>query len=166
MFNSPACGMPVLATYICLLILAVRLPLLKRPDGRTGRSLQPGLNNLLTLNLIVCRKRQLNLKRISLLKRKAQHRRKRLQRKKDAKLNAESPVHSTGILSSLPPLVLPCGCRCCVFPPLAGQVSPTTKQHLGNYVTGRNATIELLLRVYPERSRRALLYANNSSSNN
>jgi hypothetical protein len=37
-------------------------------------------------NLIVCRKRQLNPGRISLLKRKAQHRRKRIQRKKHGKL--------------------------------------------------------------------------------
>jgi len=77
--------------YLFTYFLAVLLPLLKRLDGRTGRSLQPGLNNLLTLNLIVCRKRQLNLKRISLLKRKAQHRRKRLQRKKHAKFKRKEP---------------------------------------------------------------------------
>ena len=77
--------------YLFTYILAVRLPLLKRLDGRTGRSLQPGLNNLLTLNLIVCRKSQLSLKRISLLKRKAQHRRKRLQRKKHAKFKRREP---------------------------------------------------------------------------
>jgi hypothetical protein len=53
----------------------------------------------LTLNLIVCRKRQLNPGRISLLKRKAQHRKKRIQRKKHGKVsNAESPVHSAGLL--------------------------------------------------------------------
>ena len=91
--------------YLFTYILTVRLPLLKRLDGRTGRSLQPGLNNLPTLNLIVCRKRQLNLKRISLLKRKAQRRGKRLQRKKHASSNAESPVHSTGLFSFLPPWV-------------------------------------------------------------
>ena len=53
-------------------VLAVQLPLLKAQDGRTGRTmLQPWINNSLTLNLIVCRKKQLTLKRISLLKRKA-----------------------------------------------------------------------------------------------
>ncbi len=61
----------------------------KVQHGRTVRNtLQPWVNNSLTLNLIVCRKRQLNLGRISLLKRKAQHRRKRIQRKKHGKVKA------------------------------------------------------------------------------
>ena len=63
--------------------LAVQLPLRKRQHGRTGRNkLQPGVKNSQTLNLIVCRKRQLSPGKISLLKRKAQHRRKRIPRKK------------------------------------------------------------------------------------
>ena len=71
-------------------ILAVQLPLLKEQHGRTGRNtLQPGVNNSLTLNLIVCRKRQQNPGRISLLKRKAQHRRKRIQRKKHGKVKTQ-----------------------------------------------------------------------------
>jgi len=71
-------------------ILAVQLPLRKVQHGRTGRNtLQPWVNNSLTLNLIVCRKRQLNLGRISLLKRKAQHRRKRIQRKKHGKVKTQ-----------------------------------------------------------------------------
>lgn len=104
--------------YLFTYILAVRLPLLKQLDGRTGRSLQPGLNNLLTLNLIVCRKSQLNLKRISLLKRKAQHRRKRLQRKKHARFKTQRARFTA------PGFFLPChlwfsscGCRCCVLSP-------------------------------------------------
>ena len=81
---------------------AVQLPLLIGQHGRTGRNtLQPWVNNSLTLNLIVCRKRQLNPGRISLLKRKAQHRRKRIQRKKHDNLKTQrEPVHSTGLLSS------------------------------------------------------------------
>ena len=70
--------------------LAVQLPLLKGQHGRTGRNtLQPWVNNSLTLNLIVCQKRQLNQGRISLLKRKAQHRRKRIQRKKHGKVKTQ-----------------------------------------------------------------------------
>ncbi len=62
------------------------MPLLKGQHERTGRNtLQLWVNNSLTLNLIVCRKRQLNLGRISLLKGKAQHRRKQIQRKKHGK---------------------------------------------------------------------------------
>ena len=71
-------------------IKAVQSPLLKGQYGRTGRNtLQPRVNNSLTLNLILCRTRQPNLKRISLLKRKAQHRRKRIQRKKHANLKMQ-----------------------------------------------------------------------------
>ena len=70
--------------------LAVYLPLLKGQHGRTGRNkLQPWINNSLTLKLNLCRKRQLNLERISLLKRKVQHRRKRIQRKKHAKVKMQ-----------------------------------------------------------------------------
>jgi hypothetical protein len=43
-------------------------------------------NNSLTLNLILCQKRQLNPGRISLLKRKVQHRRKGIQRQKHGKV--------------------------------------------------------------------------------
>lgn len=69
---------------------AVQLPLLIGQHGRTGRNtLQPWVNNSLTLNLIVCRKRQLNLGRISLLKRKALHRRKRIRRKKYGKVKTQ-----------------------------------------------------------------------------
>jgi len=68
------------------------LPLLKGQHGRTGRNkLQSRVNNSLTLKLNLCRKRQLNLERISLLKRKAQHRRKRIQRKKHAKDKSGEP---------------------------------------------------------------------------
>ena len=70
--------------------LAVQLPLLKRQHGRTGRNtLQPWVNNLLTLNLILCRKKTLNLRRISLLKRKAQHKGKRIQRKKHVRVKMQ-----------------------------------------------------------------------------
>ena len=63
----------------------------ERTTWKNGRNtLQPWVNNSLTLNLIVCRKRQLNLGRISLLKRKAQHRRKRIQRKKHGKVKTQS----------------------------------------------------------------------------
>lgn len=81
--------------------LAVRLPLLKRQHVRTGRNtLQPRVSNSLILNLNLCRKRKLNPERISLLKRKAQHRKKRIPRKKhDGKVkNTESPVHRAGLL--------------------------------------------------------------------
>jgi hypothetical protein len=80
--------------------LAVQLPLLKGQHVRKGRNtLQPWVNNSLTLNLNLCRKRQLNLGRISLVKRKAQHRRKRIQGKKHGKVkDAESPVHRAGLL--------------------------------------------------------------------
>ena len=70
--------------------LAADLPLLKWQHGKTGRNtLQPWINNSLILNLIVCQKTQLNLKRISLLKRKAQLRRKRIQRKKHVKVKTQ-----------------------------------------------------------------------------
>ena len=70
--------------------LAVQLLPLKGQHGRTVRNtLQPWVNNSLTLNWIVWRKRQLNLGRISLLKRKAQHRRKRIQRKKHGKVKTQ-----------------------------------------------------------------------------
>jgi hypothetical protein len=46
--------------------------------------LHPKVNNSLTLNSIVCRKRKLNPGRINLHKRKAQHRRKQIQREKHA----------------------------------------------------------------------------------
>lgn len=80
--------------------LAVQLPLLKGQHVRKGRNtLQPWVNNSLTLNLNLCRKRQLNLGRTSLVKRKALHRRKRIQRKKHGKVkDAESPVHRAGLL--------------------------------------------------------------------
>lgn len=80
--------------------LTVLLPLVKEQLARRGRSsLQLIINNSLILNLIVCQKKQLTLGRISLLKRKAQHRRKRIQRKKHGKVkNSEGPVHSTGLL--------------------------------------------------------------------
>ena len=62
--------------------LAVQLPLLKGQHGRTGKNtLQPQVNNSLNLNLIVCRKKQIIPGRISLLKRKAQHRGNRVERK-------------------------------------------------------------------------------------
>jgi hypothetical protein len=55
--------------------------------------LQPSVNNSLTLNLNLCRKKQLNPGRISLLKRKAQHKEKQRQRRKAVKVkDAESPV--------------------------------------------------------------------------
>jgi hypothetical protein len=44
------------------------------------------VNNSLTLNLIVCQKRQRILRRISLLKRKAQHRGNRVERNKNGKV--------------------------------------------------------------------------------
>ena len=81
--------------------LAVQLPFLKRQHVRTGRMiLQQGVNYSLILNLNSCRKRKLNPERISLHKRKAQHRKKRIQRKKhDAKVkNSDSPVHRVGLL--------------------------------------------------------------------
>jgi hypothetical protein len=47
-----------------------------------GRNtLPPRVNNSLNLNLIVCRKKQLIPGRINLLKRKAQHRGNRVERK-------------------------------------------------------------------------------------
>ena len=86
---------------------AVQLPLLKGHHLRKSRNtLQPLVNNSLTINLNLCRKRQLNLGRISLVKRKAQHRRKRIQRKKHGKVkDAESPVHRAGLFL----------CRCLNF---------------------------------------------------
>jgi hypothetical protein len=48
-------------------------------------------NNSLTLNLIVCRKRRLNPGRISPQKRKAQHKGKRIQRKKHARSKRREP---------------------------------------------------------------------------
>jgi hypothetical protein len=80
--------------------LAVQLPLLKEQHVRMGRNmLQPRVNNSLTLNLNLCRKRQQNPGKISLVKRKAQHRGKQIQRKKHGKVKeAGSPVHRTGLL--------------------------------------------------------------------
>ena len=80
--------------------LAVQLPPLNGQYVRKGRStLQPGVNNSLTLNSNLCRKRQLNLGRTSLAKRKALHRKKRIQRKKHGKVkDADSPVHRAGLL--------------------------------------------------------------------
>jgi hypothetical protein len=80
--------------------LAVQLSLLKEQHVRTGRNtLQPWVNYSLNLNLNLCRKSQLNPGRISLLKRKAQHRKKLIQRKKHGKVkNAESPVYRAGLL--------------------------------------------------------------------
>jgi len=129
--------------------------------------LQPWVNISLTFNLIVCRKKQRIPGRISLLKRKAQHRRKRLQRKKHAKFKRWEPgsQHRDSFFPATfglhrADVVVVCSRL------WRDKCHQQAKQYLGNYVTGRNATIELLLRVYPERSRRALLYANNSSSNN
>ena len=80
-------------------ILAIHLPLLKGLHQGKGRNkLQPLVNNSLTLKLNLCLKNQLNLGRISLLKRKAQHKRKPIQRKKDAKIKeVESPVYRAGL---------------------------------------------------------------------
>ncbi len=62
------------------------------------KTLQPCVNNSLTLNLNLCRKRKLSLGRISLLKRKAQHKRKRIQRKNYVKIkDSKSPVHRAGL---------------------------------------------------------------------
>jgi len=79
--------------------IAIKLPLLKGEHVRKGRNtLQPRVNNSLTLNLNLCQKRQLNPGRISLVKRKAQHRRKRIQRKKHGKVkDAGSPVYRAGL---------------------------------------------------------------------
>jgi hypothetical protein len=79
--------------------LAVELPL---PDNTKGMQESAAIkNNSLTLNLILCRKKQLNLKRISLLKRKAPHKRKRIPRKKHDKIkDFESPVHRAGLFIS------------------------------------------------------------------
>ena len=77
-------------------ILAIQQPFLKRIHQGKGRNkMWPWVNkSFITLKLKLCRKKQLNLGRISLLKRKAQHKRKRIQRKKDAKIKeTESPVH-------------------------------------------------------------------------
>jgi hypothetical protein len=52
----------------------------------------------LTLNLIVCQKRTLNPGRISLQKRKAQHRRKRIQRKNYAKTKMQRARLTAGFL--------------------------------------------------------------------
>jgi hypothetical protein len=60
-------------------------------DKREENTLQPFVNNSLTLNLFVCLKRTLNPGRISLQKRKAQPRRKLIQRKKHAEINAQEP---------------------------------------------------------------------------
>ena len=69
--------------------LAVQLLLLKG-QLKNGKTYSAAIsNNSLTLNLIVCRKRQLNPGRISLLKRKAQHRRKLIQRKKHGKFKTQ-----------------------------------------------------------------------------
>jgi hypothetical protein len=54
-------------------------------------------NNSLTLNLIVCRKRKLNPGRISLQKRKAQHREKLIQRKKHANIKAQRARLTAGL---------------------------------------------------------------------
>jgi hypothetical protein len=54
--------------------------------------------NSLTLNLIVCQKRTLNPGRISLQKRKAQHRRKRIQRKNYAKTKMQRARLTAGFL--------------------------------------------------------------------
>ncbi len=72
------------------------MPLLKGQHERTGRNtLQPWVNNSQTLNLIVCRKRQQNPGRISLLKRKAQHKRKRIQRRKHGKVKTQRARFTT-----------------------------------------------------------------------
>ena len=60
--------------------------------------------NSLTLNLIVCQKRTLNPGRISLQKRKAQHRRKRIQRKNYAKTKMQRARLTAGFL------FCPCWC--------------------------------------------------------
>jgi len=56
--------------------------------------------NSLTLNLIVCQKRTLNPERISLQKRKAQHRRKRIQRKNYAKKKMQRARLTAGFFIS------------------------------------------------------------------
>jgi hypothetical protein len=58
--------------------------------------------NSLTLNLIVCQKRTLNPGRISLQKRKAQHRKKRIQRKNYAKTKMQRARLTAGFF---PPVV-------------------------------------------------------------
>jgi hypothetical protein len=60
-------------------------------EKREKITLQPFVNNSLTLNLIVCLKRTQNPGRISLQKRKAQHRRRLIQRKKHAEIKAQEP---------------------------------------------------------------------------
>ena len=65
--------------------LAVQLLLFKRMGKRERNTMQPWVNNSLTLNLDLCRKRQLSPGRISRHKRKVQHKRRRIQRKKPGK---------------------------------------------------------------------------------
>ena len=55
----------------------------------------------LTLNLIVCQKRTLNPERISLQKRKAQHRRKRIQRKNYAKTKMQRARLTAGFFHAV-----------------------------------------------------------------
>jgi hypothetical protein len=70
--------------------------------------MQPGINNSLTLNLIVCLKRQLNLKRISLPRRKAPHRRKQIQRKKHGKVKTQKARFTDRAFFIFPPIVMEC----------------------------------------------------------
>jgi hypothetical protein len=71
--------------------------------------------NSLTLNLIVCQKRTLNPGRISLQKRKAQHRRKRIQRKNYAKTKKQRARLTAGFLFALVGVLQKGVRRCCVF---------------------------------------------------
>ncbi len=67
-------------------------------EKREENTLPPLVNNSQTLNLIVCRKRKLNPGRISLQKRKAQHRGRQIQRKKHAKIKAQIARLTAGLL--------------------------------------------------------------------
>lgn len=67
-------------------------------EKREENTLQPLVNNSQTLNLILCRKRKLNPERISLQKRKVQHRGRRIQRKKHAKIKAQRARLTAGLL--------------------------------------------------------------------
>jgi len=66
---------------------------------REENTLQSDENNSLTLNLIVWQKRQLDPGKISLLKRRAQHRRKQIQREKHAEIKTQrAPTFTVGAL--------------------------------------------------------------------
>ena len=141
-------------------ILAVQLPLLKGQHGRTGRNtLQPWVNNSLTLNLIVCRKRQLNLGRISLLKRKAQHRRKRIQRKKHGKVKTRrarftAPGFFLPTRVSRSGLAVRFKCRCLPNPaPFHSELPPYNAGPHEDKKTAQRNTDTLLYRLRGSTSR-------------